>query len=280
MSSHSETTWSAEPVTPLTGTEVTGVDLGRPLPGELVTGIRGLLAERKVLFFRGQHLDPAQALAFARQLGPVLRFKSVRAEHPDYPGVHVVEPAGDERRPDGGRVTGFWHIDATSLTTPPFASVLRAVTVPPAGGDTIWANLAAAYDGLAADLKDAIGGLAVTHHVPGQPGPSGTGGPLVSWPLVRVHPDTKEKVLYVNFMLQPRVAGWDRADSDALMRVLKEEATRPEYEVRFRWSPGAVAVWDNRATHHYGVADYGDFPRRMERILVADPAATASVELI
>jgi taurine dioxygenase len=269
---------AADAVTPLTGSEIRGVDLSRPLAGGLLAEIRGLLAERKVLFFRDQHLGTAGCLAFARQFGPVLRFKSVRAEHPDYPGVHVVSPAGDERREDGGRVTGFWHIDATSLVTPPLWSVLRAVTVPASGGDTIWANTAAAYDGLPAGLKDTVEGLALTHHVPGPADASG--GPRVSWPLVRVHPDTKEKVLYMNLMLQPRVLGWDRADSDELMRVLKEEITRPEYQVRFRWSPGAVAMWDNLGTHHYGVADYGDFPRRMERVLVAGPAGQPAVELI
>lgn len=270
---------AADPVTPLTGSEVTGVDLSRPLPGGLLTEIRGLLAERKVLFFRDQHLDTERSLAFARQLGPVLRFASVRAEHPDYPGVHIVSPAGDERRADGGRVAGFWHIDATSLVTPPFASLLRAVTIPPCGGDTLWANLAAAYDGLPTDLKDTVGDLAVTHHVPGRPADA-SGGPLVSWPLVRLHPETKEKILYVNLMLQPRVPGWDRDSSDELMRALEAEITRPEYQARFRWSPGAVALWDNRAAHHYGVADYGDFPRRMERILIADPEQRSAVELI
>jgi taurine dioxygenase len=274
-------TLAVAPVTPLTGAEVTGADLSGPLPKEQVEEIRALLARHKVLFFREAEVGTERCLAFARQFGAVLRFRSVRAEHPDYPGVHLVPPAGEKRRPDGGRATGFWHIDATSLVTPPFASILRAVTVPPVGGDTIWANFAAAYEGLPFDLKETAGSLIVTHHAPDRRDSAADDQPQVSWPLVRVHPETGEKYLHINFMLRPRIIGWDRDESEELVRTLKEETTRPEYEVRFRWTPGAVAMWDNRMTHHYGVADYGDFPRQMERILIADlDRTTTAVEFI
>jgi alpha-ketoglutarate-dependent taurine dioxygenase len=186
--------------------------------------------------------------------------------------VHmVVVRDSAARRADGGRPTGGWHIDASGLMVPPIASVLRAVRIPPVGGDTLWANLAAAYDGLSDELKETIAELYLTHDVTAHFRARGIDYPLMSRPLVRTHPVTGEKVLYVNFMRHPLVVGWSPDRSDALVQRIRDEVTRPEYQVRFRWSPGAIAVWDNRAAHHYAVRDYGDFPRYMERVLITDP---------
>jgi taurine dioxygenase len=183
----------------------------------------------------------------------ILRFPSVRNEDPQHPAVQIVdnrkEPA---RRPDGGRYTGGWHIDASGLVVAPFASILRAVTIPPVGGDTVWANLAAAHEGLSDDLKRTLEGLYVTHDVTQHFHERGIEYPLLARRIVGAHPETGEQVLFVNFLQYPQVVGWSAERSAELVATLKE-ATRPEYQVRFRWSPGAIAVWDNRAVHHYGV---------------------------
>lgn len=267
--------------TPIIGAEIGGVDLGVPLSPEQVAELRRLLACHKVLFFRDQSISAEQQLAFGRHLGSVLRFPSVRGEDPEHPGLQVVdnrrEPA---RRPDGGRSTGGWHIDASGLVFAPFASILRAVTIPPVGGDTVWANLAAAYEGLSDELKQTLEGLYVTHDVTQHFREHGIDYPLLAYPVVTTHPETGEQVLFVNFLQYPQIVGWSTQRSTELLQTLREEATRPEYQVRFRWSPGAIAVWDNRAVHHYGVRDYGEFPRRMDRVLITESRRPVVEEFI
>ncbi|MGH3781131.1 MAG: TauD/TfdA dioxygenase family protein [Pseudonocardiaceae bacterium] len=277
----SDGTLTVTALTPVIGAEISGVDLSAPLPSPLVAELRQLLATYKVIFFRSQSINAEQQLAFGRSLGSILRFPSVRGEDPEHPGVQIVdnrkEPA---RRPDGGRYTGGWHIDASGLIVAPFASILRAIMIPPVGGDTVWANLAAAYEGLADDLKRTLEGLYVTHDVTQHFRERGIEYPLLARPIVGTHPETGEQVLFVNFLQYPQVVGWSAERSAELVRTLAQEATRPEYQVRFHWSPGAIAVWDNRAVHHYGVRDYGDFPRRMARVLVAESRLPLVEELI
>lgn len=261
-------TLTVTPSTPIIGAEISGVDLREPLTSDVIDEVRQLLARHKVLFFRDQAIDTAQQLAFARNFGGILLFPGVLDAHPEHPGVQIA-----------GRNAG-WHIDATSLVAAPFMSILRAVTTPPVGGDTIWANLAAAYDGLPDALKQTLDGLYVTHGSVEHLRERDTDYPLLSRRVVRTHPETGEKVLFISFMLDPLIVGWSPDKSAALMQKLKEEATRPEYQVRFTWSPGAIAVWDNRAVHHYGVNDYGDFPRRIERVLVVEPTLPLVEQLI
>ncbi|MGB6225832.1 MAG: TauD/TfdA family dioxygenase, partial [Pseudonocardiaceae bacterium] len=272
---------SVTPSTPVIGAEITGVDLRAPLSPHRAAEIRRLLAHHKVIFFRDQSITAEQHLAFGRSLGSILRFPGVSEEHPQHPGLQIVgswrPPA---RRADGGRYTGGWHIDASGLIVAPFASILRAVTLPPVGGDTVWANLAAAYEGLPDDLKPALEGLYVTDDLTQHFRDRGVDYPLLARPIVGTHPETGEKVLRVNFTQYPQVVGWDTERSAELIQTLKQEATRPEYQVRFTWSPGAIAMWDNRAVHHYAVRDYGDFPRRMERVVVAESRLPLVEELI
>jgi alpha-ketoglutarate-dependent taurine dioxygenase len=267
----SATTLTVAPSTPIIGAEVSGVDLREPLTSELSAELRRLLCRYKVLFFRDQALDTAQQVAFCRNFGSILLCPSLHGEHPESKGVHVVAGNAAEQPAGGGRKTGVWHIDASGLVAAPFASVLRAITIPPVGGDTVWANLAAAYEGLSDDLKRTVNGLIITHHATEVLGDRSLEYPFISHPLVRTHPETGEKVLYISFMVNPLVVGWNREESDKLVQRLKEETTRPEYQVRFRWSPGAIAMADNRAVHHYAVADYGDFPRLLERVLITEP---------
>jgi alpha-ketoglutarate-dependent taurine dioxygenase len=267
----SATTLTVAPSTSIIGAEVSGVDLREPLTSELSAELRRLLCRHKVLFFRDQALDTAQQVAFCRNFGSILLCPSLHGEHPATKGVHVVAGNAGEQPADGGRKTGVWHIDASGLVAVPFVSVLRAIRIPPVGGDTVWANLAAAYDGLSNDLKRTVNDLIITHHATKVLGDRSVDYPFISHPLVRIHPETGEKVLYISFMVDPVVVGWSREESDKLVQKLREETTRPEYQVRFRWSPGAIAVADNRAVHHYAVADYGDSPRLLERVLITEP---------
>lgn len=274
-------TLAVTPVTPIIGAEISGIDLRGPLPARLIAELRRLLTQHKVLFFRNQAIDAEQHLAFGRRFGSILRFPGVNEEHPQHPGLQIIgswrPPA---RRPDGGRFTGGWHIDASGLINAPIASILRAVTIPPVGGDTVWANLAAAYEGLPDDLKQTIEDLYVTDDLRQHFGERGIEYPLLARPVVRTHPETGEKVLSVNFTQHPHIVDWTAEHSAELLQTLKQEATRPEYQVRFTWSPGAIAMWDNRAVHHYAVRDYGDFPRRMERVLIAESQLPLAEELL
>lgn len=268
-------------VTPLIGAEIGGLDLRAELSLEQVAELRRLLARHKVLFFRDQSIDAAQHLAFGRCFGSLLRFPGVNEAHPEYPGLQVIgtwrPPA---RRPDGSRFTGGWHIDASGLVCAPIISILRAVTIPAVGGDTVWANLVAAYEGLSDEMKQTLEDLYVTDDLRQHFRERGIDYPLLARPVVRVHPETGEKALAVNFTQSPQIVDWTAQRSVELIQTLKQEATRPEYQVRFRWSPGAIAMWDNRAVHHYAVRDYGDFPRRMERVLIAESRPSLAEELI
>ncbi|MCM3922385.1 TauD/TfdA family dioxygenase [Frankia sp. AiPs1] len=253
------------PLGPVLGAEIDGLDLAAPLRPPRTDELRRLLAAHKVLLFRGQSIDAAQQLALGRSLGSILDFAA--ASDPDHPGVHLASTLRQPvRRGDGGRATGNWHIDGSGFVAAPFASILRPVTLPPLGGDTVWADLAAAYEGLPSALRTAVEDLYVTHDVTPYFRDRGIDYPLLARPIVRTHPETGQRVLHVNFALRPQVVGWSAERSTELLAALRGEATRPEYQLRFRWTADAVALWDNRAVHHYPVRDYGDFPRRMDRV--------------
>ncbi len=257
----SESRLTVTPSTPAIGAEVSGVDLREPLTPDLRDEFRRLLLRHRVLFLRGQQIDTEDHIAFAKNFGRIMIFPTVLDAHPVHPGVHLVRP----RR----RATG-WHVDASGLFAPPVANVLRAINIPPVGGDTIWANGVAVYEGLPDELKETLKGLHVTHDLTQHFHERGIEHPLISHRLVRTHPHTGEKHLFINLAVSPSVIGISPEASEKLIAKLTEEYTRPEYQVRFRWSPGAIAVWDNRVVQHYAVRDYGDFPRHLERILLAD----------
>lgn len=267
MSETSTSELQVEPVGAELGAEIRDMDLRQPLTPARRDEVRALLGHHQVLFWRDQQLTTEQQVAFVRSFGPVLDFTSVVDDHPELPGVHKVT----------GSTVG-WHIDASAQLRPPVATVLRAVTVPAAGGDTIWASGVGAYAALPDEVKQRLEGLYATHGSLRHFTP-GYEEPLVSHPLVRVHPETGEKALYLNLAEWQRtvVVGLSRQESDELVALLREEYLRPEHQVRFHWTPGAVAMWDNRVVQHTGVHDYGDAPRELTRICLArfEPAAAA-----
>lgn len=250
---------------PTIGAEVGGVDLTRPLTTELRDELRALLLKHKVLFFRDQDITRDQQVAFALNFGELYAHPTGGVE------THrVVQPIAAEnfkKYVAGGE--SHWHTDTSWRIDPSFGAVLRAVTIPEVGGDTIWADGAAIYRGLPEDLKTQIDDLYVIHDYQDALRRSGVNYPLVAHPIVRTHPETGEDIFWINFGLKPRIVDLDRAESDALLARLYEQVKRPEHHARFRWRKNSVAFWDNRAGLHFAVRDYGDFPRVMERVLIA-----------
>ncbi|MGW0498741.1 TauD/TfdA dioxygenase family protein [Streptomyces sp. NPDC003007] len=282
-----------KPVAGYIGAEISGVDLAGDLDDTLVAVIRAAVLRWKVVFFRGQRLDHAGQVRFARRFGEIVvlprRGKASPAGFPE------IETTAD-RLELGGRfgmehdewlrrrrhtLLRGWHCDQGARVDPPAATILRAETVPPYGGDTTWANLAAAYAGLSAPLRQFVDGLRAEHRLgvgyQPRPGDDAYVRHLLDrqvaslHPLVRVHPETGERILYVNGYYVEQIVGLSRPESGAVLEMLLEQAVRPEYTVRFRWEPGSVAFWDNRATMHLAPGDTArlDHPRIMHRVMLA-----------
>jgi taurine dioxygenase len=270
-----------EPLTCAIGAELGNVNLGVASrdPG-LVAQLRKLLLEHKVLFFRDQDITRAEHVAFARHFGE-LEDHPVAGSDPDHPGLVRIYKSPDA---PGDRYENAWHTDATWREKPPFGCVLRCVECPPVGGDTMWANMALAYDKLPAHIKDQIAGLRARHSIEASFGAAmpiekrlalKAQFPDAEHPVVRTHPETGEKILFVNaftthftnFHTPAHVRfgqDYTHGASD-LLRYLISQAFIPEYQVRFRWKPNSMVMWDNRSTQHYAVMDYPPSHRKMER---------------
>ena len=279
--------WQAEPqhirLRPLSahiGAEIAGVDLTSELAPEVVADIRAALLKWKVVFFRGQSLTHAQHVAFASLFGDPTVGHPVFGFEPDHPQVYLVARDRLKSRHTGEQLirpwTG-WHTDVTAAHNPPSASILRGVTIPPYGGDTLWTNLARAYEDLSAPLRAFVDGLWGEHRFTPPEGQKPTESfleknrkrPLVSeHPLVRVHPETGERALFVSPSFLQRIVGLHPRESRQLLDLLFEHVVKPEYTVRFKWEPGSIAFWDNRATAHLAPRDIFDldFDRQLYRV--------------
>ncbi|MGZ3145769.1 TauD/TfdA dioxygenase family protein [Lentzea chajnantorensis] len=262
------------------GARVDGVRLGGDLPQDVVAEIRAALLANKVVFFRDQHhLDDAEQLAFARLFGsPTLAHPTVKGQN------HTNVLAIDS---DYGKANS-WHTDVTFVDRVPAISILRAVELPPYGGSTVWANTARAYDELPEALKALVDRLWAVHtnvyDYAGHVDSTRIGGVDVKerayrsefesqryeteHPLVRVHPETGERALLLGHFVK-RIVGLTAAESKAVFQLLQDRVTRLENTVRWQWADGDVAIWDNRATQHYGVDDYDNARRRLHRITLA-----------
>ncbi|MGW1992778.1 TauD/TfdA family dioxygenase [Embleya sp. NPDC001921] len=259
-----------DPCTPVIGAEIDGVDLGRPLTAELHAELHRALLEWKVLFFRDQRLTAPAHRDLARWWG-------TPEVHPFLPKADVPEVVRFTRGADSPAVENVWHSDASFETTPPMGSILRAVHIPDVGGDTLWADMGAAYDGLPADLRQRLDGLTAVHdftHTFGRRLPadelarSRIAHPPMHHPVVRTHPETGRRLLYVNRIFTSHITGLPAAESRELLDLLYDQARHPEYQCRLRWRAGTVAFWDNRATQHYASADYHPHTRVMERVTI------------
>jgi alpha-ketoglutarate-dependent taurine dioxygenase len=272
---------AVQPCGPVLGAEIAGVTIGEPIDADTAAELRRLLNRHKVLFLRDLDLTRDQHLALGRVFG-ALEGHPVISHVPGYPEIldirgsdGRVEDASGNRR---FRALDKWHSDVTFRARPSFGAVLRARDLPPAGGDTLWCDAAAAYEGLPDEVKSIIDGRTATHDLlfdfgdriaPERRAAMAAEFPPQHHPIVRTHPETGERVLFVNASFTSRIDDMDEAEGAALLRLLLDQFKIPEYQVRFRWSPNAVAIWDNRSTQHYPVADYWPAKRRMERVTIA-----------
>jgi taurine dioxygenase len=270
-----------EPLTSTIGAEILNVDLGAAAhDADLIAEIRALLLKHKVLFFRDQDISRADHVAFARNFGE-LEDHPVAGSDPDHPGLVRIYKSPDS---PNDRYENAWHSDATWRERPPFGCVLRCVECPEVGGDTMWVNMAAAYERLPEQVKAQIEGLRARHSIEATFGAAmpiekrhalKAQFPDAEHPVVRTHPETGEKILFVNaftthftnFHTPANVRfGQDYAPgASQLLNYLVSQAFVPEFQVRWRWKPNSVAFWDNRATQHYAVMDYPPCHRKMER---------------
>ncbi len=271
----------AEQLTCAIGAEVSNVSLAAASrDAGLVAEIRALLLKHRVLFFRDQDITRAEHVAFARYFGE-LEDHPVAGSDPDNPGLVRIYKSPDA---PADRYENAWHTDATWREKPPFGCVLRCVECPPVGGDTMWANMVLAYEKLPDDVKAKIASLRARHSIEASFGAAmpvekrlalKAQYPDAEHPVVRTHPETGEKVLFVNgfttHFTNYHTAANVRYGQDyspgasQLLNYLISQAFIPEYQVRFRWKPNSVAMWDNRSTQHYAVMDYPPCHRKMER---------------
>ena len=263
------------------GAQLSGINIADAIDDDgLFAEIRNLLLKHKVLFLRDQDITRAEHVAFAERFGQ-LEDHPVAGSHPDHPGLVQIY-----KNPDSpiDRYENAWHSDASWRDVPPFGCVLRCVECPPVGGDTMWANMAVAYERLPEHIKQQIEGLHARHSIEASFGAAmpiekrlalKAQFPDAEHPVVRIHPDTGEKILYVNaftthfsnFHTPERVRFGQDANPGGsdLLRYLISQAYIPEYQVRWRWQPNSIAIWDNRCTQHYAVMDYPACHRKMER---------------
>lgn len=270
-----------EQLTCAIGAELVGVSLADAARDDgLFAAIKAELLKHKVLFLRDQDISRADHVAFARRFGE-LEDHPVAGSDPENPGLVRIYKSPDQ---PNDRYENSWHTDATWRESPPMGCVLRCVECPPVGGDTMWANMALAYERLPQDVKDLIAPLRARHSIEATFGAAmpiekrlalKAMYPDPEHPVVRTHPETGEKVLFVNGFTthftnyhtpaNVRVGQDYTQGRTQLLDYLISQAAIPEYQVRWRWKPNSVAIWDNRATQHYAVMDYGPCHRKMER---------------
>ena len=272
------------PIAGALGAEIHGLDLSKPLSDVDFQQVRDALHNHLVIFFRDQQLTPDQHKAFSQRFGGLLEVPFIRAlpGHPEI--LPVMKGKAEKTKRNFG---GLWHSDMSYAEEPPLGSALYARVIPPYGGDTMWTNMYAAYDGLSDKLKEVLTGLRAIHSPVRSYGAGGAvvnnGDPAhkmdvrsddrasaeVSHPVVRVHPATGRKALYVNRTYTVRFEGMTEEESVPLLDYLYEQAVRPEYTCRFRWQAGSLAVWDNRCTQHLAMNDYNNFDRELHRTTIS-----------
>jgi taurine dioxygenase len=264
------------PVTPTIGAEVSGLDLSREIEPAIADRIYDAVINHLVLFFRNQNLSPQAQFEFSRTFGSPARPHPVYPHLPGFDRVVLLENDGD-RPPD----TDDWHSDLTFQPNPPFLSVLYAEHIPPCGGDTLWANMYAAYENLPAEVQALVSRLSAVHDMGAfrndylgedndvealNTGLASVGSAV--HPIAPKHPVTGRRLLFVNRSFTQHIVGMLKSESDRLLQYLFSHLENPSYQVRFRWQKGSVAIWDNRSTQHYAVADYLPDYRRMHRVII------------
>lgn len=263
------------PVTATIGAEIEGIDLGEPIDDSTRDALLDALVTHHVLFFRNQDITPEQQVAFAKQFGPISHppFAPKYGTNPEYIVLDQTSPKGEG--------ADAWHSDNTFMSEPPMGSVLHAVMIPEVGGDTCFANAVAAYEALSEPIRKLIDGLRAVHDIT-KPLKKGIEAghatadlaevqaqwPPVSHPIVRTHPVTGRKALYVNRNSTTHIEGLSERENEALLPLLMDQIRSPDIQCRFTWDTNSVAFWDNRSTQHFAVPDYAT-RRVMHRVTIA-----------
>ncbi|AUT01601.1 taurine dioxygenase [Nostoc sp. CENA543] len=265
-----------KPIAGRIGAKILGIDLSANLSDDIIHEIRQALIQYKVIFFRNQNLDANGQVAFAR------RFGEITTAHPTVPSLTEHPEVLDLDYGKTAARANNWHTDVTFVDRPPLGSVLRALEIPPYGGDTIWANSVTAYQDLPEHLRRIADELWAVHSNAYDYAEAAVNlsDELKAYrkvftstvyetlhPVVRVHPESGERGLFIGGFVR-QIRGLSTTESDDIIRLLQSYVTRPENTVRWRWKVGDVAFWDNRATQHYAIADYGNQPRRVQRVTI------------
>ncbi|WP_283150044.1 taurine dioxygenase [Silvimonas soli] len=271
------TTLQFTPIGAALGAIIEGVNLAEPLSDGHFAALKDALLQYQVLFFREQPLTPLQQRNFARHFGD-LHIHPIYPNVPDTPEVLILD-THDQNLPDNDN----WHTDVTFIETPPLGAILAAKQLPPTGGDTLWASGTAAYEALSPPLQHLLDGLTATHdfgksfpetrfavseEVHAQWHASRARHPPITHPVIRTHPQTGKKALFVNDGFTTRINEFSARESQALLDFLFAHIARPEFTLRWRWQENDVAFWDNRITQHYAVADYLPHRRIMHRATI------------
>lgn len=259
------------------GAEVRGIDLTQPLSGEQVAALRRAWLDHQVIFFRDQDLSPQQFLAFAERFGRSVEYPLVKGI-PGFPTIIEVKKLEHERNAFGA----IWHSDTVYLEEPPMGSMLLARELPPYGGDTLFANMVLAYETLSQGMQQMLSRLKAVHssakafvsktredRVRADGRDTARGEYRAEHPVVRTHPETGRKALYVNPAHTVCLSGMSEEESAPILDYLYRHQTRPEFTCRFVWQPGSLAFWDNRCVQHNPINDYDGFRRLMHRITLA-----------
>jgi taurine dioxygenase/putative 2-oxoglutarate oxygenase len=274
------------PLSRAIGARVTGVDLGRPLLAADYEKVHAAWMRFGILLFCGQAMTPEQQVTFARAFGELLVYTRSENAHPTFPELLVLSNVVENGKPIGAAISArYWHTDGHFLDAPPAGSLLYGQEVPPEGGDTCFASMTAAYDALSARMRARIHGLGIVidrvqtlrYHYPDRPAPPSNqkdAWPDKVQPLVRTHPVTGRKALYLGGIVPWRIEGWPVTRSEPLMKALQRVALNTRFQYRHRWRPGDAILWDNRCVIHRATDyDMTRFRRMMVRAAIAGDAA-------
>ena len=267
--------FKVKPLAAALGVELSGVDFASELTPEVFQEVRRLLVEHQVIFFRDQDISPQQHHDLAASFGPL-------QTHPAYgtvdgfPEITILESTAE----NPSKIEA-WHTDMTFRQHPPMGAVLRSKVIPEQGGDTLWASMTAAYDALSAQMKEFLSGLTAEHDFSwgfkeslAEPGgrerlaQAVANNPPVVHPVIRTHPESAKKVLFVNSLFTTRILELEKQESAALLEFLYEHVATPEFSCRFNWEPNTIAIWDNRSTQHKPINDYFPAHRMLHRIVI------------
>ncbi len=249
--------FEARRLSPAIGAVLHGVDLSEPMDDALVAEIRKALLRYKVIFFRDQDITREQHIAFARKFGELEIHPATPKDQENPEVLRIVHNASNKGQENS------WHSDVTWRTEPSLGSVLRAIELPQVGGDTLFSDMVMAYEGLSEKMKEFCCGLTAVHDI------ARVFAKRLGKDPKRTHPETGERLIYVNTAFTSHIKDLSKEESDWLLQQLYSQAAVPEYQCRFRWEVGSIAFWDNRACQHYAASDYFPDVRIMERVTIA-----------